>query len=307
MTNPALIVWPLASKFYAIEDVCYAEEPFGIRKLANSHWRPVNGLTGGFQGGNRVMSRAIKIIAAGLLALCASSWARAEEGVLRVGIITDMSGQYADGNGPGAVIAAQMAAEEIGGTVSGRHIGIISADHQNKPDVAAAIVRNWIDNKSIDVIAEGVNSSVALAIQNLTRERKKVFLISGSGSSDLTGKQCSPTSVQWTYDTYASSNSTAKAVVARGGTPWFFLTADYAFGHALERDASKAVIAAGGKVLGAVRHPFNTADFSSFLLQAQASGAKILALANAGADLRNTVGRPTSSTSARACSSLLCR
>jgi len=152
-------------------------------------------------------------------------------------------------------------------------------------------VRNWIDNKSIDVIAEGVNSSVALAIQNLTRERKKVFLISGSGSSDLTGKQCSPTSVQWTYDTYASSNSTAKAVVARGGTPWFFLTADYAFGHALERDASKAVIAAGGKVLGAVRHPFNTADFSSFLLQAQASGAKILALANAGADLRNTVGQ----------------
>jgi branched-chain amino acid transport system substrate-binding protein len=284
-------VWPLASKFYAIEDVCYAEEPFGIRKLANSHWRPVNGLTGGFQGGNRVMSRAIKIIAAGLLALCASSWARAEEGVLRVGIITDMSGQYADGNGPGAVIAAQMAAEEIGGTVSGRHIEIISADHQNKPDVAAAIVCNWIDNKSIDVIAEGVNSSVALAIQNLTRERKKVFLISGSGSSDLTGKQCSPTSVQWTYDTYASSNSTAKAVVARGGTPWFFLTADYAFGHALERDASKAVIAAGGKVLGAVRHPFNTADFSSFLLQAQASGAKILALANAGADLRNTVGQ----------------
>ena len=234
--------------------------------------------------------RKIIAIAAGLLAL-GSAAAHAEDGVLRVGIITDMSGQYADGNGPGAVIAAQMAAEEIGGTVSGRRIEIISADHQNKPDVATAIVRDWIDNKGVDVVAEGVNSSVALAVQNLTRERKKLFLISGSGSSDLTGKQCSPTSVQWTYDTYASSNATAKAVVARGGTPWFFLTADYAFGQALERDATRAVVASGGKVLGAVHHPFNTADFSSFLLQAQSSGAKILALANAGADFRNAVGQ----------------
>ena len=236
-------------------------------------------------------SHAIKTLAAGLLLLGASSWARAEDGVLRVGIITDMSGQYADGNGPGSVIAAQMAAEEIGGTVAGRRIEIISADHQNKPDVAVGIVRNWIDNGNVDVIAEGVTSSVALAIQNLTRERKKLFLISGSGSSDLTGKQCSPTSVQWTYDTYASSNATAKAVVARGGTPWFFLTADYAFGQALERDATRAVLASGGKVLGAVRHPFNTADFSSFLLQAQSSGAKVLALANAGADFRNAIAQ----------------
>jgi branched-chain amino acid transport system substrate-binding protein len=238
-----------------------------------------------------MMFRTIKAVAAGLLALGVSNFACAEEGVLRIGIVTDMSGQYADGNGPGSVIAAQMAAEEIGGTVAGRRIEIISADHQNKPDVAVAIVRNWIDNKNVDVIAEGVNSAVALAIQNLTRERKKLFLISGSGSSDLTGKQCSPTSVQWTYDTYASSNATAKAVVARGGTPWFFLTADYAFGQALERDATKSVVAAGGKVLGAVRHPFNTADFSSFLLQAQSSGAKILALANAGSDFRNAVGQ----------------
>ena len=241
--------------------------------------------------GNRVMFHAIRAMAAGLLLLGAANGARAEDGVLRVGIITDMSGQYADGNGPGSVIAAQMAAEEIGGTVAGRRIEIISADHQNKPDVAVGIVRNWIDNRNVDVIAEGVNSSVALAIQNLTRERKKLFLISGSGSSDLTGKQCSPTSVQWTYDTYASSNATAKAVVARGGTPWFFLTADYAFGQALERDATKAVLASGGKVLGAVRHPFSTADFSSFLLQAQSSGAKILALANAGADFRNAIGQ----------------
>jgi branched-chain amino acid transport system substrate-binding protein len=238
-----------------------------------------------------VKTLAVGLLLPGLLLLSASSGAWAEDGLLRVGIITDMSGQYADGNGPGSVISAQMAAEEIGGTVAGRRIEIISADHQDKPDVGVAIVRDWIDNKHVDVIAEGVTSSVALAIQNLTRERKKLFLISGSGSSDLTGKQCSPTSVQWTYDTYASSNATAKAVVARGGTPWFFLTADYAFGQALERDATKAVLASGGKVLGAVRHPFNTADFSSFLLQAQSSGAKILALANAGADFRNAIAQ----------------
>ena len=235
--------------------------------------------------------RAIKTIGTVLLALLAARGALADDAVLRVGIITDMSGQYADGNGPGSVIAANMAAEEIGGTVAGRRIETISADHQNKPDVATAIVRDWIDNKGVDVVAEGVTSSVALAIQNLTRERRKLFLISGSGSSDLTGAQCSPTSVHWTYDTYASSNATAKAVVARGGTPWFFLTADYAFGQALERDATRSVVAAGGKVLGAVRHPFNTADFSSFLLQAQASGAKILALANAGSDFRNAVAQ----------------
>ena len=230
-----------------------------------------------------------KTVAAAIVLLASSFTASAADGVLRVGIITDMSGQYADGNGPGSVIAAQMAAEEIGGTVAGRKIEIISGDHQNKPDVATGVVREWIDNKSIDVVAEGVNSAVALAIQNLTRERKKLFLISGSGSSDLTGKQCSPTSVQWTYDTYASSNATAKAVVKRGGNTWFFLTADYAFGQALERDAAKAVVAAGGKVLGSVKHPFSASDFSSFLLQAQGSGAKILGMANAGADFRNTI------------------
>jgi branched-chain amino acid transport system substrate-binding protein len=238
-----------------------------------------------------VTNVSIKTVATALAMFLCADAGHADEGVLRVGIVTDMSGQYADGNGAGSVIAAQMAAEEIGGTVLGRRIEIISADHQNKPDVATAIVRDWIDNKNVDVVAEGVNSAVALAIQNLTRARKKLFLISGSGSSDLTGVQCSPTSIQWTYDTYASSNATAKAVVARGGTPWFFLTADYAFGQALERDATKAVVGAGGKVLGAVRHPFNTADFSSFLLQAQASKAKILALANAGSDFRNAVAQ----------------
>jgi branched-chain amino acid transport system substrate-binding protein len=202
-----------------------------------------------------------------------------------------MSGQYSDGNGSGSVIAAQMAAEEIGGSVAGRKIEIISGDHQNKADIASAIVREWIDTKHVDVVAEGVNSAVALAVMNVTRERNKPFLISGAGSSDITGKYCTPTSIQWTYDTYASSNATAKAVVQRGGKTWFFVTADYSFGHALERDASKAVIAAGGKVLGAVRHPFNTSDMSSFLLQAQAAKPDIVGLANAGSDFRNAVAQ----------------
>ena len=225
------------------------------------------------------------VILAGLTA----SAALAAGDTLRVGVITDMSGQYSEGNGEGSVAAAHIAVEDFGPSVLGRKIEIISADHQNKPDIASTIVRDWIDTKGVDVILEGVNSAVALAIQAVAKERGKIFLISGAGSSDLTGKFCSPTSVQWTYDTYASSNATAKAVVARGGKSWFFLTADYAFGHALERDASRAVQAAGGKVVGGVRHPFNTPDFSSFLLQAQSSGADVIGLANAGADFANSV------------------
>jgi branched-chain amino acid transport system substrate-binding protein len=213
--------------------------------------------------------------------------ASSTEGVLRIGVITDMSGQYSDGNGPGSVLAVKTAVEDFGSKVLGMPIEVIFADHQNKADIGATIVREWLDTKGVDVIAEGVNSSIALAIQGVTRERGKIFLISGAGSSDLTGKDCSPTGVHWTYDTYASSNATAKAIVGRGGDSWYFLTADYAFGQALERDAAKAVTAAGGKVLGSVRHPFNTADFSSFLLQTQASPAKIIALANAGSDFGN--------------------
>ena len=237
--------------------------------------------------------KVAKLLASALVFAIAigAAAAGAQESVLRVGIITDMSGQYSDGNGSGSVIAAQMAAEEIGGTVAGRKIEIISGDHQNKADIASAIVREWIDTKHVDVVAEGVNSAVALAVMNVTRERNKPFLISGAGSSDITGKNCTPTSIQWTYDTYASSNATAKAVVQRGGKTWFFLTADYSFGHALERDASKAVVAAGGKVLGAVRHPFNTSDMSSFLLQAQAAKPDIVGLANAGSDFRNAVAQ----------------
>jgi len=236
------------------------------------------------------MKRAAWMLVSALF-VCSAGAADAQDNVLRVGVITDMSGQYKDGNGPGSLIAAQMAAEELRGIVAGRKIEIISGDHQNKPDIASAIVREWIDNQHVDVIAEGVNSAVALAVMNVTRDRNKPFLISGAGSSDITGKNCTPTSVHWTYDTYASSNATAKAIVKRGGKSWFFLTADYAFGHALERDATKLILAAGGKVLGAVRHPFNTADMSSFLLQAQAAKPDILALANAGADFRNAVAQ----------------
>ncbi|GJD61947.1 hypothetical protein MPEAHAMD_2096 [Methylobacterium frigidaeris] len=235
------------------------------------------------------MLRAVCAAAALSAPFVVPSAARADGDVLRIGIITDMSGQYSQGNGEGSVAAARLAVEDFGPTVLGRRIEIISADHQNKPDIASAIVRNWIDTKGVDVIAEGVNSAVALAVQAVTHERNRIFLISGSGSSDLTGKHCSPTSVHWTYDTYASSNTTAKAVVARGRMTWFFLTADYAFGHALERDAAKTVEASGGTVLGKVRHPFNNPDFSSFLLQAQSSPAAVIALANSGSDFANAV------------------
>ena len=220
------------------------------------------------------------------LAVHAGSPARAAE-PLRIGIITDMSGQYSDGNGAGSVAAARLAVADFGGSVLGRPIEVVYADHQNKPDVAAGIVRQWLDTGGVDVVAEGVNSTVALAVQGVTRERGRIFLISGAGTSDLTGKECSPTSVQWTYDTYASANATAKTLVGMGGKTWFFLTADYAFGQALQRDATAAVLAAGGTVLGSVRHPFSTSDFSSFIVQASSSPAQIVAFANAGADFAN--------------------
>lgn len=220
--------------------------------------------------------------------LAAFSWGsvRAAE-PLRIGVITDMSGQYSDGNGPGSVQAARFAVEDFGPSVLGRPIEIVVADHQNKPDVATGIVRRWLDQGGVDVVVEGVNSTVALAIQSVTRERGKIFLISGAGSSDLTGKQCSPTSVHWTYDTFASANATAKAIMAQGGRSWFFITADYSFGHALQRDATHAIEAGGGKVLGSVAHPFGQTDYSSYLVQAASSPAQVIAFANAGSDFAN--------------------
>lgn len=219
--------------------------------------------------------------------LFASLPAAAAEPPLRIGVITDMSGQYSDGNGPGSVLAARFAVEDFGPSVLGRPIEVIYADHQNKPDIAAGIVRQWLDTGGVDVVVEGVNSTVALAVQGVTRERGKIFLISGAGSSDLTGKDCSPTSVQWTYDTYASANATAKAIMKLGGRSWFFLTADYAFGQALQRDATATITAEGGTVAGSVRHPFGTTDFSSYLIQAGSSPANVVAFANAGSDFAN--------------------
>jgi len=209
--------------------------------------------------------------------------------VIRIGILNDQSGPYADVGGKGSAIAAKLAVEEFGGKLLGKRIEVIAADHQNKPDIASAIARQWIDNENVDVIADGAGSSASLAIQQVTRDKGKIFIASGPASSDFTGKACSPTGFHFTYDTYALANGTARALVKQGGDTWFFLTADYAFGHALERDTSAFVVAGGGKVLGSVKLPLNTSDFSSALLQAQASKAKVIGLANAGADTINSI------------------
>ena len=200
-----------------------------------------------------------------------------------------MSSLYADIGGAGSVAAAQMAVKDFGGTVNGVPIEIVSADHLNKPDTGVAIARRWIDEDGVDAIVDVPTSSVALAVQEVMKEKGKVFLISGAASSDLTGKACSPTGVHWTYDTYALAHGTGAALVKQGGDTWFFITADYAFGHALQRDTSEVVTKAGGKVLGSVDVPLNNADFSSFLLQAQQSKAKIIGLANAGGDTDNSI------------------
>ncbi|MEE9300087.1 MAG: ABC transporter substrate-binding protein [Alphaproteobacteria bacterium] len=210
-------------------------------------------------------------------------------GVVRIGVLTDMDGVYSDANGRGSLIAAEMAVEEFGKTLGGRPIEIVSANHQNKPDIAATKARQWFETGGVDVIVDLVTSSVALAVQEVGRQMNRPVLISGAASSRLTNEDCSPVGLHWTYDTYALAVGTAKAVVEEGGDSWFFLTVDYAYGHSLEADASHIVEANGGRVLGAIRHPFPTADFSSYLLQAQASGAKIIGLANAGADTINSI------------------
>jgi branched-chain amino acid transport system substrate-binding protein len=208
---------------------------------------------------------------------------------IKIGVLSDMSSLYADIGGAGSVAAAQMAVTDMGGSVNGVPVRIVSADHLNKPDTGVAIVRRWIDQEGVDAVVDVPTSSVALAVQDVLKEKQKVFLISGAASSDLTGKACSPTGVHWTYDTYALAQGTGGALVKQGGDSWFFITADYAFGHALQRDTSAVVTKAGGKVLGAVDAPLNNADFSSFLLQAQQSKAKIIGLANAGGDTINSI------------------
>ena len=211
------------------------------------------------------------------------------DGAIKIGVMNDMSGLYADISGPGAVVAARMAVEDFGAAQKGLKVEVIGADHQNKPDVGSTIARKWLDVDQVDAIVDVPTSSVALAVNEIVRDKNKVFLVSGAAASDLTGPKCTPNTIHWTYDTWALANGTGKAVVKTGGDTWFFLTADYAFGEALERDTAAVVEKNGGKVLGKVRHPFPGTDFSSFLLQAQASKAKIIGLANAGGDTINAI------------------
>ena len=210
--------------------------------------------------------------------------AQISDGVIKIGVMNDMSGLYADLTGMGSVLAARLAVEDFGAAAKGMKVEIVFADHQNKPDVGSSITRQWYDVDKVDVIVDVPTSSVALAVNQITRDKGKAFLASGPATSDLTGKACSPNTIHWAYDTWMLANGTGSAIVKTGGDSWFFLTADYAFGHALERDTEAVVLKSGGKVLGKVRTPFPTTDFSSFLLQAQASKAKVIGLANAGGD-----------------------
>ena len=208
---------------------------------------------------------------------------------VKIGVLNDRSGVYADLSGEGSVVAARMAVEDFDAASKGINVEIVSADHQNKPDIASNIARQWYDQDGVDAIFDVPTSSAALAVSDITREKNKIFINSGAAASDLTGAKCSPNTIHWTYDTWALAHGTGSAMVAEGNDTWFFITADYAFGHALERDTAAVVEAAGGEVLGTVRHPFPGQDFSSFLLQAQASGAEVIGLANAGGDTINTI------------------
>jgi branched-chain amino acid transport system substrate-binding protein len=213
--------------------------------------------------------------------------AQISDDVVRIGVLNDQSGLYADLGGPGSVVAAKMAVEDAGGTVLGKPVEIVFADHQNKSDVGAAIARQWFEVGKVDMAIGFDNSAVALAVEQLAADKNKIAIAGAVGSTAFTGKSCTPNEASWIYDSYALTTSLAKSIVAQGLDTWFFITVDYTFGHSLEADASAAVKAAGGKVLGSVRHPLNTADFSSYLLQAQASGAKVVAFANGGGDMVN--------------------
>jgi len=229
---------------------------------------------------------------AALIAFAAFGFATpalADDKNVKIGVLNDMNSLYADIGGPNSVVAANMAIEDSGLRAKGWKIEVLSGDHQNKPDVGVNISRQWIDNDKVDIITDTPNSGVALAVSNVAREKNIVMLNSGAATADLTGKYCTPNTISYTFDTYMLANGTGKALTKAGGDSWFFLTADYAFGHALERDTSAVVTANGGKVLGSVKHPLNTSDFSSFLLQAQSSKAKIVGLANAGGDTTNAI------------------
>ncbi|MBC7799332.1 MAG: ABC transporter substrate-binding protein [Gemmatimonadaceae bacterium] len=238
--------------------------------------------------------RTTTLTLAALLALGAVSPGAAQDArpaVLRIGVLNDMSGPFADLSGKNSVLAAQMAAEDFANEAGpgAPRVEILSADHQNKADIGAATVRRWVDQNGVAAVVDVPNSAVALAVNQVLREKDRAFLASSTATSDLTGPQCAATTVQWTFDTWALANGTARALVQKGGDTWFFVTADYAFGQALQRDASALVGKAGGRVLGQARHPLDTTDLSAYLLQAQASGAKVIALANAGTDTTNAI------------------
>ena len=228
---------------------------------------------------------AVMLLASG----AALAQGRISGDTVKVGVLTDMSGLYSDIGGQGSVLAAQMAVDDFGGKVKGKSIEVIGADHQNKADVASSKVRQWIDRDGVDMVTDALNSAVALATAKVVAEKKRILIDTGAASTRLTNEECTPYTIHHTYDTFALANGTGRAVVQHGGDSWFFLTADYAFGHSLEKDTADVVKASGGKVLGAVRHPLSASDFSSFLLQAQASKAKIVGLANAGGDTINSI------------------
>ncbi len=238
------------------------------------------------------MTNKLARLSTALIALAAlglAGPALAQDKTVKIGVLNDMSSLYADIGGPNSVVAIKMAVEDSGLKAKGWTIEVLSGDHQNKPDVGVNIARQWIDTDKVDAIADTPNSGVALAVNNLIKEKNAILLNSGAATADLTGKSCTPNTISFTYDTYMLANGTGKALTKAGGDSWFFLTADYAFGHALERDTSAVVTANGGKVLGGVKHPLNTSDFSSFLLQAQSSKAKVIGLANAGGDTTNSI------------------
>jgi branched-chain amino acid transport system substrate-binding protein len=239
---------------------------------------------------NKLTRRAVvSALTAAPIAMPAIIRAQSTSKPVKLGLLSDMGGPYRDVGGPGNRAAVELAVEDAGGSVLDRPIEIVQGDDQNKPDVAASLAREWVDNQGVDVLMDGAASSSGLAIQQIAREKKHIYLITGPATSDMTGKQCSPYGIHFAYDTYALAHGTGSALTKSGGSTWYFITADYAFGYALERDTIAAVEAAGGKVLGTVRAPLGTADFSSFLVQAKSSGAKVFGFANAGTDLQNCI------------------
>lgn len=222
-------------------------------------------------------------------ALLIAGHAASAADTIKIGVLNDQSGVFADNGGTGSVAAAKLAVEDFGGQLLGQKIEVVTADHQNKPDIAAATARKWFDTEGVDIIADGAASSAGFAILEIARQKNKIFVISGPGSSDFTGKACSPVSFHFNYDTYALSKLTSEAVTKAGGNTWYFISADYAFGHALQRDATKFIEAAGGKVIGSAAHPLGSTDMASFLLQAQGSKAKVVGLATSGADVQTAI------------------